>query len=716
MGLALVHGRARVGVAAPPVQVEVHLGGGLPSMSIVGLPEAAVREAKDRVRAAIQCAQFEFPARRITVNLAPADLPKHGGRFDLPIALGILAASGQIPLDALRDTEFVGELGLTGELRPVDGALPAALAVAQTGRRLVVPAGNAPEAALAARVDVRAARTLLEVCAMLHGRATLPAGVAPVALPATTADMRDVRGQARARRALEIAAAGGHHLLLVGPPGCGKTLLASRLPGLLPEPGDDEALEAAAVASVNGGLDPARWRQRPFRAPHHTASAVALAGGGSEPRPGEISLAHRGVLFLDELPEWTRSALEVLREPLESGVVTISRAARQAEFPARFQLVAAMNPCPCGWAGDASGRCRCAPDAVRRYRSRISGPLLDRIDLHVEVPRLPAHALRPDAAEGEASAPIRIRVEAARARQQARSGRYLLLVGPPGCGKTLLASRLPGLLPEPGDDEALEAAAVASVNGGLDPARWRQRPFRAPHHTASAVALAGGGSEPRPGEISLAHRGVLFLDELPEWTRSALEVLREPLESGVVTISRAARQAEFPARFQLVAAMNPCPCGWAGDASGRCRCAPDAVRRYRSRISGPLLDRIDLHVEVPRLPAHALRPDAAEGEASAPIRIRVEAARARQQARSGRCNAHLDQAATTAHCRLRPAEQQLLERAIESLQLSARAMHRILRVARTVADLDDSQDILAPHLAEALTYRGFTAEPVTAVA
>ncbi|WP_129134782.1 YifB family Mg chelatase-like AAA ATPase [Luteimonas sp. YGD11-2] len=503
MGLALVHGRARVGVAAPPVQVEVHLGGGLPSMSIVGLPEAAVREAKDRVRAAIQCAQFEFPARRITVNLAPADLPKHGGRFDLPIALGILAASGQIPLEALHDTEFIGELGLTGELRPVAGALPAALAVAQTGRRLVVPAGNAAEAALAARVDVRAARTLLEVCAMLHGRATLPAGVAPVAIPASTADMRDVRGQARARRALEIAAAGGHHLLLVGPP---------------------------------------------------------------------------------------------------------------------------------------------------------------------------------------------------------------------GCGKTLLASRLPGLLPEPGDDEALEAAAVASVNGGLDPARWRQRPFRAPHHTASAVALAGGGSEPRPGEISLAHRGVLFLDELPEWNRSALEVLREPLESGVVTISRAARQAEFPARFQLVAAMNPCPCGWAGDTSGRCRCAPDAVRRYRSRISGPLLDRIDLHVEVPRLPAHELRPDAPEGEASASIRARVEASRALQQARSGRCNAQLDQAATTAHCRLRAAEQQLLERAIESLQLSARAMHRILRVARTIADLDGSADILAPHLAEALTYRGFTQEPVAAVA
>ena len=423
MGLALVHGRARAGVHAPAVTVEVHLAGGLPAMSIVGLPEAAVREAKDRVRAAIQCAQFEFPARRITVNLAPADLPKGGGRFDLPIALGILAASGQIPRDALRDCEFVGELGLAGELRPVDGVLPAALAAAQAGRRLVVPEANGAEAALAAGLEAFTARTLLEVCALLGGRKRLPAAVAPPQRRAEGPDMRDVRGQAHARRALEIAAAGGHHLLLVGPPGCGKTLLASRLPGLLPEADEAEALETAAVASVSGrGLDPACWRARPFRAPHHTASAVALVGGGAEPRPGEISLAHHGVLFLDELPEWDRRALEVLREPLESGVVTISRAARQNEFPARFQLVAAMNPCPCGWAGDASGRCRCHGDAIRRYRARISGPLLDRIDLHVDVPRLPPSELRPDAPEGESSAAIRERVARARARQHARAG------------------------------------------------------------------------------------------------------------------------------------------------------------------------------------------------------------------------------------------------------------------------------------------------------
>ncbi|HET6435378.1 MAG TPA: YifB family Mg chelatase-like AAA ATPase [Xanthomonadaceae bacterium] len=493
MGLALVHSRARAGVRAPAVRVEVYLGGGLPSMSIVGLPEAAVREAKDRVRAAIQCAQFEFPARRITVNLAPADLPKDGGRFDLPIALGILAASGQVPAEALRDIEFLGELGLTGELRPVDGVLPAALAAAAEGRRLVVPTANGAEAALPRDGQASTARTLLEVCAALDGRRTLPDAEAPAPRAAHVPDLVDVRGQLHARRALEIAAAGGHHLLLVGPPGCGKTLLASRLPGLLPPLGEAEALETATIASISGR--------------------------------------------------------------------------------------------------------------------------------------------------------------------------------------------------------------------GLDPARWRARPYRAPHHTASAVALVGGGSQPRPGEISLAHNGVLFLDELPEWGRQALEVLREPLESGVVTISRAARQCEFPARFQLVAAMNPCPCGWAGDPSGRCRCSADLIQRYRARISGPLLDRIDLQVDVPRLPPAELRPDAPAGEPSATVRARVVAARALQQARASRCNAHLDQAATLAHCRLAPSDQALLERAIDGLQLSARAMHRILRVARTIADLAGSEAIATAHLTEALGYR-----------
>jgi len=424
VGLALVYSRARAGVHAPPVRVEVHLSGGLPSTQIVGLPEAAVRESRDRVRAALLCAQFEFPARRITINLAPADLPKDGGRFDLPIALGILAASGQIDRAMLEGHEFIGELALTGELRAVDGALPAAIAAAGEQRSLVVPSGNADEAALATHAHVKVARTLLEVCAGLAGDKQLPVAQLPTLSALPQPDLADVRGQQHARRALEIAAAGGHHLLLLGSPGCGKTLLASRLPGILPEASEAEALESAAVASLSGrGVDAARWRQRPYRAPHHTASAVALVGGGSHPRPGEISLAHNGVLFLDELPEWNRQALEVLREPLESGTVTIARAARSLEFPARFQLVAAMNPCPCGWAGDASGRCRCSEEAIRRYRGRISGPLLDRIDLHLQVPRLPPSELRGDAADGERSAVVRERVQRARARQQQRAGK-----------------------------------------------------------------------------------------------------------------------------------------------------------------------------------------------------------------------------------------------------------------------------------------------------
>lgn len=426
MSLAIVYTRAQVGIDAPLVSVEVHLSGGLPGLFIVGLPEAAVKESKDRVRGAILNSQFEFPARRITINLAPADLPKEGGRFDLPIALGILAASGQIKRERLGQYEFLGELALGGELRGIRGALPAALACRDARRTLLVPGDNADEALLVSGITVLGAAHLLEVCRQLAtGAALHPPTARPRPSPESILerDLSDVRGQHHAKRALEIAAAGGHNLLLIGPPGTGKTMLASRLPGIMPPLSEVEALETAAIASISAqGLDLRQWGIRPFRAPHHTASAVALVGGGGQPRPGEISLAHHGVLFLDELPEYDRHVLDVLREPLESGRITISRAARQADFPARFQLVAAMNPCPCGYLGDAERRCGCGPEQVRRYRARVSGPLVDRIDLHIEVPRLAHRLLRGDTPE-ESSAAVRARVCAARDRQLRRASK-----------------------------------------------------------------------------------------------------------------------------------------------------------------------------------------------------------------------------------------------------------------------------------------------------
>lgn len=424
MSIAVLYSRALSGMDAPEVVVEAHLANGLPSFTIVGLPEAEVKEARDRVRAAIQNARFEFPARRITVNLAPADLPKESGRFDLPIALGILAASGQIPAGKLKDYEFAGELALTGALRPIRGALAMTLGAVSSGRAFILPTDSAAEAALVENAVVHPASSLLEVCAHLAGQTQL--GL-QARLPTVTAhthypDFNEVKGQLGVKRALEVAAAGGHSVLMAGPPGTGKSMLAARFPGILPSMSEAEAIESAALHSLNGGFRIEHWKRRPYRSPHHTASAVALVGGGGNPRPGEISLAHHGVLFLDELPEFPRNVLEVLREPLESGRITISRAARQADFPARFQLIAAMNPCPCGYLGHPAGKCRCTPDQIARYRGRISGPLLDRIDIQIEVPALSHEDLlrQPD---GEASATIQARVEAARVTQMTRQGK-----------------------------------------------------------------------------------------------------------------------------------------------------------------------------------------------------------------------------------------------------------------------------------------------------
>jgi magnesium chelatase family protein len=424
MNLAITYSRASIGINAPIVTVETHISNGLPALNIVGLPETVVKESKDRVRSAIITSHFEFPMKRITVNLAPADLPKQGGRYDLPIALGILAASNQIPSDEFGDYEFAGELALSGQLRAISSILPLALATKTAGRNLIFPIQNVPEAELIENIQLFPANHLLDVCRHFLKKTRLS--------PHTTKtmpvrkfcyqDLKEVKGQHHAKRALEIAAAGQHSLLLIGPPGVGKTLLSNCLPGILPPLDEEEASELAAIQSVAGIKPQAEnWRKRPFRSPHHSSSSFALIGGGNPPKPGEISLAHHGVLFLDEFPEFKRQALEALREPLEAGSISISRATIQVKYPAKFQLIAAMNPCPCGQYSPQQTDCTCLPDQVRRYQSRISGPLLDRIDLQTELQTLPTSLLTSENINTESSSEVALRVFHARNKQLKRS-------------------------------------------------------------------------------------------------------------------------------------------------------------------------------------------------------------------------------------------------------------------------------------------------------
>lgn len=493
MSLAILKSRALAGMEAPEVNVEVHLANGLPAFAIVGLPDTEVKEARHRVQAAIISCGFQMPHQRITVNLAPADLPKESGRFDLPIALGILAASGQIPTTPLDDYEFAGELSLTGELRAIPGTLAMAFAMRRNSisgskrRAFILPLANAAEAALVEGSSIYPAASLVQVCghfACTDGSAALPRHLAAQAQAVDPyPDLSDVKGQVEAKRGLEIAAAGRHNLLLVGPPGAGKSMLALRLGGLLPPMTDDEALESAAVQSLAGCFDAARWMRRPFRAPHHTASGPALVGGGSTPKPGEISLAHGGVLFLDELAEFDRRVLDVLRQPMETGTVTVARAAHHADFPARFQLVAAMNPCPCGYNGHISGKCKCADDTISRYQGRISGPLLDRMDLLIHVNPLTTEELEA-APTADATPMVAQRVAQAFNRQLERQGKCNQLLGPRELERLC----------------KLDAPSLARLRDVMKHFQWSARAYHRVQRVARTIADLDGAKD-----ITLKH-------------------------------------------------------------------------------------------------------------------------------------------------------------------------------------------------------------------